>query len=695
MRILAVLFVAALFSASAAVAQTLVSTIPSNRNVVLEEFTGVRCGYCPEGHAIGQGIHDKFPERTVLINIHSGDFATPVSGYPDFTTQFGEAIDQNAGVGGYPAATLNRRKFNGGATQALNRDRWVAAAEEVRAMPSPVNVGVKSTFDAATRNLTVTVEAYYTADSPVAENVVQVALLESKVIGYQSDYAKGSHKDYSHSHMLRWMLTGQWGEAIAPVKKGSLITKTFTYTVPETFNIENCDVAAYVSETGRQDIYTGEVVAANGGTTQKIVELTTTMGEFWSGAKDKSQTCLLKTQNLADAPQMTRIHVETNAPADWNITGTARGEQFTTTKAAEFNMEGNSIAEVQMNITPGATAAVASITVWFESVTTPNARKKSTTFYVISGVKDLIVSHSDAVKFDAKYSGGLNTTGKTGIGVTTQDVFTQLSRNNALAGVKNLYFNVSWSFPGVTDALVAEIAKAMNGGMNAMFAGQDLGWDIASADSSAHGTAAQREFYTKYLHAKFISDGTPANASISAIPADAIFGTTPNFTVLDVFGTGTTLYPDYIEPVGIGRPIFMYNNDATKIGAVRAETGVYKMVYLGFGIEQINNPVTANGIVKATSDWFEGLINGVEFEQEMSRLTASPNPASESVTFNVPTGAANLTIWNPQGILLRQFNTTGSTITAPVSEYAAGTYCFSFGDAAGTIIARGVFTVVK
>lgn len=695
MRVLTVLFVAALLSAPAAVSQTLVSTMPSNRNVVLEEFTGVRCGYCPEGHAIGQSIHDKFPERTVLINIHSGGYATPQTGYPDFTTQFGEAIDQNAGVEGYPAGTVNRYKFNGAATQSLNRDKWVAAAEQTRAMPSPVNVGVKSTFDATTRNLTVKVEAYYTADSPASENFVQVALLESKVIGYQSDYANGSHKDYSHSHMLRWMLTGQWGESIAPVKKGSLITKTFTYTVPETFKIENCDVAAYISETGKEQIYTGEVVAADGGTTQKIVELTTMTDLYLAGAKDVAKTFVLKSENLDDGPQMMRIRLETNAPADWNITGSAKGEQITASKSADFNLDGASSADVQMSVTPGATPAVASITVWFESLTTPNSRKKSTTFYIISGVKDLIISHTDAVKFDAKYTAGLNTTGKTGIAVTTQDVFTQLSKKSLLAGVKNLYFNVSWSFPGVTDALVAEIAKAMDGGMNAMFAGQDLGWDIASNDASANGTAAQREFYTKYLHAKFISDGTPANASISAVTGDAIFGTTPSFTALDVFGTGTNLYPDFIEPVGIGRPIFIYNGDATKVGAVRAEASTYKMVYLGFGIEQINNQTTANGIVKATSDWFEGLISGVEFEQELNRLTVAPNPASETVSFNVPSGATQVTIWTPQGVMLHRYTVSGNTLTAPVMEYSAGTYCYSFEDAAGSIIARGVFTVMK
>ena len=41
------------------IGQTFVSTTPENKNVVLEEFTGIYCGFCPDGHVIGQGIHDR------------------------------------------------------------------------------------------------------------------------------------------------------------------------------------------------------------------------------------------------------------------------------------------------------------------------------------------------------------------------------------------------------------------------------------------------------------------------------------------------------------------------------------------------------------------------------------------------------------------------------------------------------------
>ena len=69
-------------------AQTIVSTTPENKKVILEEFTGIHCVYCPEGHAIAQAIQNNNPGEVFLINIHVGSFAVPAAGEPDFRAPF-------------------------------------------------------------------------------------------------------------------------------------------------------------------------------------------------------------------------------------------------------------------------------------------------------------------------------------------------------------------------------------------------------------------------------------------------------------------------------------------------------------------------------------------------------------------------------------------------------------------------------
>lgn len=82
---LPLILVFALFAYTAN-AQTIVSTTPQDKNVVLEEFTGVNCVFCPDGHARAQAIQDAYPDRVSLINIHTGGFANPTGNQPDFRT---------------------------------------------------------------------------------------------------------------------------------------------------------------------------------------------------------------------------------------------------------------------------------------------------------------------------------------------------------------------------------------------------------------------------------------------------------------------------------------------------------------------------------------------------------------------------------------------------------------------------------
>src|SRR5690606_12444019 len=72
--------------------QTIVSTEPENKKAILEEFTGVNCQYCPDGHVIADQILTENPGNAFAITIHQGGFATPSGSQPDFRTSWGNAI---------------------------------------------------------------------------------------------------------------------------------------------------------------------------------------------------------------------------------------------------------------------------------------------------------------------------------------------------------------------------------------------------------------------------------------------------------------------------------------------------------------------------------------------------------------------------------------------------------------------------
>lgn len=250
-------------------AQLPVSTTPSNKNIVLEEFTGIHCGYCPDGHTIANNIYNNNPGRVVMINIHSGSFANAANGEQDLKTTMGTAIDAMPGMGitGYPAGTVNRTVLTG-TVMSGGRGSWTGWANTIKNQAAYCNVAVEGSVDAVTRVLTYTAQVYYTANSPVSTNSLTVMLLEDKVLGIQSNYgtptpynAANYNADgtYNHNHVLRRGLTaGNFGITIPVTTSGTTFSTTGTYTIPATYGavnkttpclLGNIELAAFVTQT--------------------------------------------------------------------------------------------------------------------------------------------------------------------------------------------------------------------------------------------------------------------------------------------------------------------------------------------------------------------------------------------------------------------------------------------------------------
>jgi len=244
--------------------QTIVSTDSQNKKVILEEYTGIYCVYCPDGHSRAQALKNQYPNDVFLINIHTGGYAipNPAINDPDFRTPFGDAIASQSNLTGYPSGSVNRQYFsslasNGGT--AMGRGNWNTAASQVLNQSAYVNVGVEATINVQNNELTVHVEGYYTGNSPQNTNYLNVVLTQNNTLGPQSGGGMGS--DYNHMHRLVHMITGQWGEVISTTSTGSFIDETFTYTIPSNYNgidvlITELNVIAFITET-QQEIISG------------------------------------------------------------------------------------------------------------------------------------------------------------------------------------------------------------------------------------------------------------------------------------------------------------------------------------------------------------------------------------------------------------------------------------------------------
>ena len=85
------LSIIAAMSVFTAFAQLPVSTTAQNKKLILEEYTGYTCQYCPDGHKKADQLIAFYPGNAYVINYHVGGYSTPASGAIDFRTAFGSA----------------------------------------------------------------------------------------------------------------------------------------------------------------------------------------------------------------------------------------------------------------------------------------------------------------------------------------------------------------------------------------------------------------------------------------------------------------------------------------------------------------------------------------------------------------------------------------------------------------------------
>jgi len=244
---------------------TFVSKKIETATFLLEELTGVSCGYCPDGHKKADDLAAiTFPGKFFVINVHAGSYAN----WPppnDLRTDFGEALVSFSKTTGFPAGMINRRVFPAPYPQqvnapAMSRGYWGTVCNSIASEVPYVNVAARTTINSADRTLECKVQVYYTDDATALINNINVAVLQNEIVARQDEYGDyyperhTSDGKYRHMHVLRHLVTGQWGEAIdSEMKKGNLYEKTFTWTVPTDMKtlpmpLENLEVLVFITE---------------------------------------------------------------------------------------------------------------------------------------------------------------------------------------------------------------------------------------------------------------------------------------------------------------------------------------------------------------------------------------------------------------------------------------------------------------
>jgi hypothetical protein len=233
------------------------------RHVLVEEFTGQKCGPCPGGAKTLRNLYSIYEaagKHLVVVSIHEGSLCSP-SLAPDTSFLF----EYRAASGGYIANTMfNPNNLPGTPAALVNRvpyptpvDRWIyqsdwqGAADVEFAKPNVLNLDMVVEYDSISNSGTVAVRSWF-LDDLSGDYYLMVYLTQDSIKSWQKNgplgfgddaYTLGTDIDnYWHRHAYRGCLSNPPSGAGILVSSGAAVSGT---KIIKAFNFDLPSVVAY------------------------------------------------------------------------------------------------------------------------------------------------------------------------------------------------------------------------------------------------------------------------------------------------------------------------------------------------------------------------------------------------------------------------------------------------------------------
>ncbi len=227
------------------------------KTVLLEEFTGTWCGWCPDGFLILEDLLETY-DNLIGVCLHAGDVMA--------TAETGEVA--NTFETFFPGASVDRYMLSSDGI-ILDRGSWESGVIQRSSMAVPVDVDFTLSYNSDTREILIDASAQFSQEMTedfrfncyVVENNIDE---DSPAYDQQNYYSQNDNypghpyynepetmTEFVHNHVVREMLGGAWGaEGSIPetVVAGETYTHQFTYSIPEEFNAEQISLVVVVQE---------------------------------------------------------------------------------------------------------------------------------------------------------------------------------------------------------------------------------------------------------------------------------------------------------------------------------------------------------------------------------------------------------------------------------------------------------------
>lgn len=232
-----------------------ISTTPIlqvNKNVLFEEFSGVRCSNCPSGNQATHSIYQDKGDRFIPITVHSDFLALPYPNTQDLRTVEANDIANSLGpVGQKPSAFISR-KVIGSSRLQTSLANWSSTVDAVLSENSVVDINLEIS-DKNTTERTVRYRITLSYSGAASNQNLGFFLTESEIIAKQLD-GNTEIENYVHEFVLRKAITPVNGTPLpTSIETNSVIIKEFEidldnedYDPNRVWNMEHMHLVAFV-----------------------------------------------------------------------------------------------------------------------------------------------------------------------------------------------------------------------------------------------------------------------------------------------------------------------------------------------------------------------------------------------------------------------------------------------------------------
>lgn len=237
------------------------------RNVLIEDFTGHQCTFCPFAADTAHKLVEDYPARALAATIHSGPNgaggfqATSVDFPIDWTNTDGLAIGTYLGnipgsaFTGNPRGSISRILIGGQNT--LSTSGWRPAL--VAALPATLKVNIQSdaNYFPTTRGLFLHTEVDVLDAGLTNDLYTLVYLIEDSVIAKQKMPDNTINENYVHRDIMHDAINTDWkGRKLTEADKiDGKYYFNYSYALPAQYNSDNMHLLIYVRDAVTEEVY--------------------------------------------------------------------------------------------------------------------------------------------------------------------------------------------------------------------------------------------------------------------------------------------------------------------------------------------------------------------------------------------------------------------------------------------------------